>query len=74
MSRSGAVAPKTPAHVTNNVVDHLFEATADEMWAQLPQENERNLALYLAACDGCESSLELMREQVWARWDALGLI
>ena len=74
MSRSGAVAPKTPVAVTNNHVDHLVTATADECWAQLPQNNERNLALYLAACDGCQVSLELMREQIWARWEALGLI
>ena len=69
-----SASPVTPKHVTNAHVDHLFRATPDELYSQLPQNNERNTALYLAAHDGCESSLNALREQVWARWEALGLI
>ena len=69
-----SASPVTPRLVTNAHVEHLFHATPDELYSQLPQENERNTALYLAASDGCEDSLNALREQVWARWDALGLI
>lgn len=74
MPRKGflmSASPVTPDAVN---LDLLSEMDENALWARLPQDNIENLNLYLAACDGCEDSLEKMRDKVLTRWvDALNI-
>ena len=57
--------PITPAAIN---LDELSQMGREALWARLPQQHAGNLALYIAACNGCESSLEAMRTKVLERW------
>lgn len=66
-------APITPAVVNEHTVEALLVMPAESLLARLPQ-HPINITLYLAANDGCEKSLEVLRDRVWRRWEALGLV
>ena len=58
-------SPITPASIDLN---ELAEMNEHALWARLPQQHEGNISLYLKACEGCEESLEMMRNKVLERW------
>lgn len=68
-----SASPVTPAVVTVHTVEDLLAMPAEALLARLPQ-HPINVTLYLAASDGCERSLEVLRDRVWKRWEALGLV
>ena len=68
-----SASPITPVVVNANTRDSLRAMSPEALIARLPQ-HPINKGLYLAACDGCEESLNLLRNRVRARWDALGLL